>query len=661
MVLSVPSDDYHALTVRRPDSLPKGLDALAHTLVGGVKRRQSKQEALWEQVREVEVLGEELAHLSDRHLRERLEEHHDAFRRHRASVPELVSTAMAAIREAAARTIGLRAYPVQVLGALAIHEGRLVEMATGEGKTLTAALAAVLAGWTHQPCHILTVNDYLAQRDAENFKPLYYVCGLKADCVTAAMEADQRRRAYGAHVCYTTSKELLADFLRDRLQLQRVSDPQRRLIRQILRPTHNGKDTLVLRGLHTAIVDEADSILIDEAVTPLIIAQPRANPMLVEACMAARDLVDQLEPGEHYTVDYRYREVKLTEAGEDRLEELVEGLPPVWQGVGRSRELIQQAITARELFLPGRQYVIQEDKIMIVDEFTGRIMPNRSWSEGLHQAIECKEGLEVTEPNETVARMSFQRFFRLFPRLSGMTGTAWEARYPLWRIYGLSVVRVPTHKPCIREVLPERIFAAEEDKWAAIAEDIERIHASGRPVLVGTRSVEASEKLALRLDAKELDYNLLNAVRHAEEARIIAEAGLEAKITIATNMAGRGTDIMLSREVAEAGGLHVISTERHEARRIDRQLFGRAARQGDPGSAQSFVCLEDELFRRFVPETVRKSLAGVSENLARKPFLASLDAAQRAAERHAFRGLRSVLVTDTWLEESLSFAEDVGA
>ena len=661
MSFAMPSVEYHALTVKRPKALPKGLDALAHTLTGSAGRRNKVLTALWEQVREVEGHADELTNLSDRHLRERLEEHRDAFRRHRAAVPERVAPALAAIREAAARTVGLRAYPVQILGALAMEDGRLAEMATGEGKTLTAALAAVLAGWTHLPCHILTVNDYLAQRDAENYRPLYQFCGLKVDYVTGLMEAEQRRRAYGAHICYTTSKEVLADFLRDRLQLQRVSDPQRRLIRQLVRPRKSGSEGLVLRGLHTAIVDEADSILIDEAVTPLIIAQPRANPMLVEACVAARDLVKQLEPDTHYTVDHRYREVKLTEEGKERISGLVEDLPPVWQGVGRSQALLQQAITARELFLKGRQYVVQDDKIMIVDEFTGRIMPNRSWSEGLHQAIECKEGLEITEPNETVARMSFQRFFRLFPKICGMTGTAWEARFPLWRIYGLPVVRVPTNKPCIREVLPERIFATQEEKWEAVADEVERIHGLGRPVLVGTRSVEASEQLAVRLEAKGLEYNLLNAVRHAEEARIIAEAGLEAKITIATNMAGRGTDIKLGRDVAEAGGLHVIMTERHEARRIDRQLFGRAARQGDPGSARSFVSLEDELFRRFVPEAVRKSLAGVSGGVARKPFLAALDAAQRAAERHAFRGLKSVLGTDTWLEESLSFAEDAGS
>ena len=657
---SVPSAEYHRLSVRRPKQLPKGLDALAQSVTGTVDRHSGRTKRLWAQVAEIQKESEGLESLSDRHLRERLQAHHDAFRRSRGDEPGRVPGALALIQEAAFRTIGLRPYPVQLLGALAMHGGCLAEMATGEGKTLTAALTAVLAGWSHQPCHVLTVNDYLAKRDATNFKPLYRFCGLEVDCVTADLEPQHRRRAYGAHITYTTSKELLADFLRDRLQLQRVSDPQRRLIRHILRPALAARESLVLRGLHAAIVDEADSILIDEAVTPLIIAQPRANPMLVEACEAARHVAGKLEAGRDYTVDLRYREIKLTEVGKERIESLAEDLPPVWRGPGRRQELIEQAISARELFLKGRQYVVQDEKVMIVDEFTGRIMPNRSWSEGLHQAIEAKEGLPVTEPNETVARMSFQRFFRLFPKICGMTGTAWEARNPFWRIYSLPVVRVPTHKPCIREVMREQVFANSEEKWTAVAASVHEIHQQDRPVLIGTRSVEASEKLAVRLEALGLRFNLLNAVRHEEEARIVAEAGLAAKITIATNMAGRGTDIKLSREVAEAGGLHVIATERHESRRIDRQLFGRAARQGDPGSAQSFVCLEDELFRRFVPETVRNSLAGVSGGIARKPFLTALNAAQRTAERHAFRGLRAVLATDTWLDESLSFAQDIG-
>lgn len=658
--MEVPSAEYHRLRLTRPKAAPAGLDALAQNVAGWVDHRSGRRARLWKLVGEVETREDSLLHLSDHHLREKLADVHEVFRRRRETPTELLPEALALIREAAFRAIGLRPYPVQLLGALVMHEGGLAEMATGEGKTLTAAICAVLAAWTHRPCHVLTVNDYLAQRDANGFKALFRFCGLHVDCVTSLLEPAQRRRAYKADITYTTSKELLADFLRDRLQLQRVGDPQRRLIRRIVRPDAATNDSLVLNGLHTAIVDEADSILIDEAVTPLIIAQPRANPMLVEACQAALHVSQVLKAGEHYSCDPRYREVKITPAGGDRIAELAQDLPPVWRGAGRRIELIEQALSAREFFHRDKQYVVRDDKVMIVDEFTGRIMPNRSWSEGLHQAIEAKEGLPISEPNETVARMSFQRFFRSFPRLCGMTGTAHEARGPLWRIYGLPVVRIPTHKPCIREVYPERIFSSDEEKWTAIAAEVERMHQMGRPVLIGTRSVDASEKLAIRLDALNLSFNLLNAVRHEEEARIVAEAGLDGKITIATNMAGRGTDIKLGHGIAERGGLHVICCERHEARRIDRQLFGRAARQGDPGSAQSFVSLDDELFRRFVPEALRRSLASMSEGLTSKPFLAALNAAQSSAERHAFRGLRAVLATDTWLDVSLSFAEDIG-
>ncbi len=656
--MQAPSDEYHRLRVRRPKPPANGLDALAHHGLGGFRRLANHRKKLLETVQHIEALAEETQALSDRHLRERLAEHHTAYRRGRGDRSGLRPAALAAIREAAFRTIGLRPYPVQLLGALALDSGFLAEMATGEGKTLTAACAAVLAGWTGNPTHVLTVNDYLAQRDAAWFQPLFHFCGLHAGCVTAPLDPAARVREYAAPITYTTSKELLADFLRDRLRLQRVSDPSRRIIRHILRPpSRANEDGLVLRGLHTVLVDEADSLLIDEAVTPLIIAQPRENPMLREAVLAAHRLIRGLHCPEHYTIDLRYRELKLTPAGLAEVESLSAHLPPIWRGANRRRELVEQALTARDLFLLDTHYVLHDGKVQIVDEFTGRVMQNRSWSEGLHQSIEAKEGLEITEPNETVARMSFQRFFRLFPRMAGMTGTAAEARRPLWHIYGLPILTIPTHRPVQRAKLPPRVFPNAESKWEAIADEIARLHGQDRPVLIGTRSVRFSEELAHRLDARGLDYNLLNAVRHAEEARIVAEAGLPGKITIATNMAGRGTDIKLGHGVAEAGGLHVIATERHEAGRVDRQLYGRCARQGDPGSYQVFVSLEDELFKRFVPDPVRKALA---RSLNDKAVLTAVDAAQRAAERQSFRRLHSLLATDNWLDVSLSFAEDIG-
>jgi preprotein translocase subunit SecA len=659
--MSIPSLEYQRSFVRRPAPLPKGLDAVAHDAVGAWQRRRQRSEALLQQTWIAEQYHEQLRVLSDRHLKDKLDRYHESFRRNRGDVHGYAPHALAVIREAALRTVGLHPYPVQLLGALAMHAGYLAEMATGEGKTLTAALAAVLAGWSHRPVHIVTVNDYLAQRDAEWFKSLYHYCGLTVGCVTAAMEPAERRRAYDAHVTYTTSKELLADFLRDRLRLERVGDPQRRLIRTMLSARAAERDPLLMRGLHTGIVDEADSVLIDEAVTPLIIAQTRDNPMLREACDAASALADQLELGRDYKVDQRYKEIELTPAGQDRVAALSAQLPPVWRGAGRRRELLEQALSARVFYERGKNYVVDEDKIAIVDEFTGRMMPNRTWSEGLHQAVEAKEGLPITDPNETVARLSFQRFFRLFPQLSGMTGTATEATDEFWRIYRLSIFTIPTHRPCVRDVRPERLFATADAKWAAIADEIEAVHRRGQPVLVGTRNVEASERLALQLTARGLDYNLLNAVRHAEEARIVAEAGLHGKITIATNMAGRGTDIKLERGIADLGGLHVMATERHESARIDRQLFGRAARQGDPGSAQGFASLEDELFTRFAPAALKRSarsMIGRTSASSHQSLVHAFDAAQSAAEKLAFRRRRTVLTTDTWLEESLSFASD---
>jgi preprotein translocase subunit SecA len=659
--MSAPTLEYQRTWVRRPPPLPKGLDAVAHRVSGWWHKRPSQAEQLKTWMWVASQYEDDFRTMSDQRLREALNRYHVEFRRSRGDRLGQTPHALAAIREAARRTVGLHPYPVQLLGALVMNHGALAEMATGEGKTLTAALAAVLAGWTHLPVHIVTVNDYLAKRDAEWFKSLYQFCGLSVGCVTGDMEPAARRRAYDAQITYTTSKELLADFLRDRIRLERISDPQRRLIRMMLSPRAAERDQLIMRGLHHGIIDEADSVLIDEAVTPLIIAQQRDNPMLREAVVAASKLAGQLQEGRDFKVNHLYKEIELTTTGYDTLEQLAGSLPPVWRGAGRRRELLEQALSARMFYERGKNYVVQDDKIAIVDEFTGRMMPNRTWSEGLHQAVEAKEGISITDPNETVARLSFQRFFRLFPHLSGMTGTAIEAADEFWRIYKLPIYPVPTHRPCIRKVNGEKTFLSAAEKWDAIVAEIQQLHKKGRPVLIGTRNVSASENLAARLDALGLEYNLLNAIRHAEEARIVVEAGQPGKITIATNMAGRGTDIKLDREVAGLGGLHVIATERHESGRIDRQLFGRAARQGDPGSAQGFVSLEDELFIRFTPEPVQKSMRALLTRNADKAQAAvkfAIDRAQLSAERLAFRRRRTVLNTDTWLDESLSFSSE---
>jgi preprotein translocase subunit SecA len=419
----------------------------------------------------------------------------------------------------------------------------------------------------------------------------------------------------------------------------------------------------VLRGLDTAIVDEADSVLIDEAVTPLIISRPQKNSSLVEACEITHRLVEPLDAGRDYLINQRYKEISLTKEGERKVDEQSVMLNGIWRGSARREELVKQALTAREFYKRDQQYVVQDGKVAIVDEFTGRLMPNRTWRHGLHQAIEAKEGITVNDPSETLARLSFQRFFRFFRKLSGMTGTAKEASAEFWHIYRLPVMTIPTNRPCIRVSMPDRIFSTEREKFEAVVDEIEMLRNTGRPVLVGTRSVTASEKLALMLAARGLDYNLLNAVRHSEEARIVAAAGEKGRVTISTNMAGRGTDIKLGHGVAEMGGLHVIATERHESGRIDRQLFGRCARQGDPGAAQTFMSVEDELIRRFVSPLLRKRLAAALQGktpgvdvLAR----IALFQAQRTAQRLAYRQRREVLKMDTWLEEALSFAGSGG-
>jgi preprotein translocase subunit SecA len=657
--LKTPSDIYRRISAPPARKFHKGLDGVVHGWLGGWERRGSARAKLLADAEEATRLSIAWEKATDADLRDALRGHQESFRRGGAGAEAALIPALGALREAAFRCVGLRPYPVQLAGALALHRGFLAEMATGEGKTLTAGLAGVLAGWLGRPCHVITVNDYLVQRDSDWMRPLYAFCGLKVAFVTGTMPPDNRQRAYLADVVYVTSKELLADFLRDRIRLAGLHNPERWGIRRLLQPRTAIEAGLVQRGLHTAIVDEADSVLIDEAVTPLIISAPKPNNMLSQAVELAAHLAESLSPDEDYKIDLRYGEVEFTDAGKAKVEERCGLLPGFWRGNTRREELLRQALIAREFYLRDKQYIISDGKVSIVDEFTGRAMPQRSWREGLHQAIEAKEGVDMTNPAETIARMSFQRFFRLFPRLSGMTGTAWEAADEFWRIYHLPVVRIPTNRPCVRQDMPDRVFATEALKWDAVVAEIQRLHASGRPVLVGTRSVRASEALSHRLFEIGVSHRLLNASRHSEEAAIVSKAGEAGQVTLATNMAGRGTDIRLGPGVAEAGGLHVVATERHESGRVDRQLYGRAARQGDPGCAQTFVSLEDELLVKHLKpglrRTARSAFQGglpAGELLARQAF----SLAQRNAQKLAFRRRREVLRVDTWLDESLSFA-----
>jgi len=638
--------------------LPTGLDWAWDRAGGVLKRLSVGRRQFLTRAAQVLALQKRFGDLSDAALRRAASELRERFRRGRQGRGDLVD-AFALVREVAFRCLAERPFLVQVAGALALEAGCVVEMATGEGKTLTATLPATVAGWRGRGCHVITVNDYLARRDAEWMGAVYKFCGLRVAHLEQGMPPPERREAYQADVTYATNKEVAADFLRDRLALGQLRGLPEALLAKIAAGGGSGADRCVQRGLEHAIVDEADSVLIDEAVTPLIISGEAPNPEQVDAFTRAATLAETLQPDTHYRVDGRYREVDLTEAGKARLAEMTAGLDGVWRGRRRSEEIVLQALTARELYLRDKQYVVQDGKVVIVDEFTGRLMPDREWRDGLHQAVEAKEALPVNPPKDTWARISFQRFFRIYRRLSGMTGTAVEGRTEFWQIYHLPVVVIPTHRPCVRRMLPESVYATGQAKWQAVVDEIRRVHESGRPVLVGTRSVRASEHLSEMLAAEALDHQVLNAVRHAEEAHIVAGAGRAGKITVATNMAGRGTDIKLARGVAELGGLHVIATERHEAGRIDRQLFGRCARQGDPGSARAVVSLEDELVRRHGPylsaalrRRFRRTDRDVSSPLARGVF----DHAQGRAERLALRQRKAVLRTDNWLDEYLGFA-----
>jgi preprotein translocase subunit SecA len=638
--------------------LPRGLDAAWDAAVGIAKKLVPRRQLFLHRVAGVLVHERPFADMSAARLREAAREMRDLFRCGRETRADL-ERAFAIVREVASRQVGMRPFPVQVAGALALDAGCIVEMATGEGKTLAATMPATIAGWRGKGCHIVTHNDYLAKRDAEWMGPIYRFCGLAVASVEQGMHPPDRRQAYLADITYCTNKEVTADFLRDRLALGRLQGLPAALMAKIADGAGSGTDRLVQRGLHYAIVDEADSILIDEAVTPLIISGEAPNPEQVEAFRQAARLATALEITRHYKVNQRYREVDLTEAGKERLGELCKPIGGIWAGARRREELVTQALTACEFYLRDKQYVVDSEKVVIVDEFTGRLMPDREWRDGLHQAVSAKEAIVIQPPKDTYARLSFQRFFRQYRKLAGMTGTAAEAWREFWQIYHLPVVTIPTNRPCIRQVLPDRVYATDDVKWAAIVEEIRRIHATGRPLLVGTRSVRASEHLAQLLWAVGLEPAVLNAVRHAEEAQVVAGAGQEGCITVATNMAGRGTDIKLGRGIAERGGLHVIATERHEAGRIDRQLFGRCARQGDPGTAQAIVSLEDELVRRHSPH-LSASLRGrfgktdrtVSGPLTRRVF----DMAQRRAERMALSQRKGVLKADDWLDEYLGFA-----
>ncbi|MCC8189716.1 MAG: hypothetical protein LIP77_03630, partial [Planctomycetes bacterium] len=413
----------------------------------------------------------------------------------------------------------------------------------------------------------------------------------------------------------------------------------------------------VQRGLEYAIVDEADSVLIDEAVTPLIISSEGHNKEQEESFVVGCRIAKALTEKQDFTLDLKYKEIEFTAAGRERIREMAAPYGGIWKGARRREEIVHQALTARYFFRRGSEYILDEGKVVIVDESTGRLMPDRSWRDGLHQAVEAKEGVELTPAKETMARISFQRFFRLYEKLSGMTGTAGEARGEFWHVYRLPVVPIPTNKPCRRIMLQAKFCSSQVNKWDEVMKEIKTVNSTGRPILVGTRSIRANEHLSDLLTEAGLEHQVLNAVHHRREAEIVARAGQRGTITVATNMAGRGTDIKLPEVCRTLGGLHVIATERHLSARVDRQLFGRCSRQGDPGSAIAILSYDDELPRRFCPWLSRILLRfPLAVRLSPELAMLVFTRAERRAERMAFRQRQGVLHSDTWLKEHLGFA-----
>ncbi|WP_408007855.1 preprotein translocase subunit SecA [Pseudalkalibacillus sp. A8] len=576
---------------------------------------------------EVDTLGPEMEKLSHEQLKAKTDEFKSRLEKGE-SLDDVLIEAFAVVREAATRVLGLRPYPVQIMGAVSLHEGNISEMKTGEGKTLVATMPVYLNALTGKGVHVVTVNEYLAARDAEEMGQLYNYLGLSVGLNVTGLSKDEKKEAYNADITYATNNELGFDYLRDNMVLY--------------------KEEMVQRPLNFAIVDEVDSILIDEARTPLIISGNAAKS--TELYRIANQFIHQLKQDEDFTVDIKTKNVQLTEEGMSKAESFfrVENLFDI-SNVSINHH-INQALKAHVIMHRDTDYVVQDGEVVIVDPFTGRLMAGRRYSDGLHQAIEAKEGLQIQRESMTLATITFQNYFRMYNKLAGMTGTAKTEEEEFRNIYNMNVVVIPTNRPIARIDNADYIYKTQEGKFRAVINEIAERHKKGQPVLVGTVAVETSELIAQTLKKKGVPHNVLNAKNHGREAQIIEDAGQKGAVTIATNMAGRGTDIKLGEGVIELGGLHIIGTERHESRRIDNQLRGRAGRQGDPGSSQFYISMEDELMRRFASDNMLAMMdrLGMEEDqpLESKMVTKAVETAQKRVEGHNFDARKQLLQYD---------------
>lgn len=567
-----------------------------------------------------------------------------------------VAEAFAVVRRRAGELLGKRHFPTQIKGGYILLRGFLLEMDTGEGKTLTATLAAAVAAMAGRKVHVVTVNDYLAERDVALMAPLYHALGLSTGLVLEGMKPDEKKPGYLADIVYCSNKSVVFDYLRDRLALADKMSPMQLALNQL---TGQSAANILLPGLQFAIVDEADSVFIDEARTPLIISASRPGSESEVYYRQAIELARSLQREIHFEQSGPGAHPHLNQAGREQLTRLAEHLPPVWRARNRREEVVGMALMACHGLRRDIDYIVREDKILIVDENTGRTMADRSWERGLHQMVEVKEGLPPGDERETLGKISYQLFFRRYLVLSGMTGTCREVAGELGEVYGLGVVRVPPYHPSKRRYLGARLFPTATERWSAVIAAVQNMQRSGRPVLIGTRSIRASEVLSAWLQQAGIDHRVLNAKQDAQEADVVAQAGNLGAVTIATNMAGRGTDVLLDEAVKAKGGLHVILTERHDNARVDRQLIGRCARQGDPGSYEIILSLDDDLVVQFIAKfnvILTRLLQTTSSPLIGRLGLHYYRMAQRYMEWQHRRLRQHMLTADFKARQALSFS-----
>lgn len=563
---------------------------------------------------------------------------------------KILPEAFALVREAGRRTLNMRHFDVQILGGTAVFHRSIVEMQTGEGKTLTATLPMYLHALRGRGALLATVNDYLAKRDAEWMQPIYHALGMKIGIIQSDMQQDQRREAYHCDVTYGTAKEFGFDFLRDRLLLRRIREGQYDLLGAMLQTQSNEKqdEKPVQREQYFALIDEADSILLDEASTPLIIsAIPTEEEKKEVACYRwAAEICRRFEEQVDYDYDHEKKKIELTKAGRMKARLIEKPRELDNTGLYHIYEFVQRAIKVDREYHRDQHYVVRDGEIVIVDELTGRLGEGRKWRDGIHQAIEASEGVEITVATGQAARITVQNYFLLFENLAGMTGTAAASRGELRKIYRCNVIPVPTNRPPRRRELPTLVFPTEQTKWDAIVREVVELHKTGRPILIGTRTIDKSFIVSEMLVAAKIEHRVLNAYHLAEEADIVARAGEFGKVTVSTNMAGRGTDIKIPEPVKESGGLHVICTEMHESARIDRQLIGRCGRQGDPGTYRQYLSLDDELLERaYGPKRARRyQKTGAKYSPRRLAALKKLfQKAQRQVEKKNYRNRKMML------------------